>query len=173
MVSIIFRTIFFYFFVAILYRIMGKRELGQLGLLDLVVSILIAELAAMAEQHPEHFDEKTGEYIGPSYMSECKDREEADATFTGFDVCEELADYGFTNLEKIIVPTGEIAEAEKNLICEENLTSLKINALLKLDENLSVKLTEKEKSLSNLLSMYPFMVWQDFLQCSWLDVITF
>ena len=119
---------------------------------------ITAELAAMAEQHPEHFDEKTGEYIGPSYMSECKDREEADATFTGFDVCEELADYGFTNLEKIIVPTGEIAEAEKNLICEENLTSLKINALLKLDENLSVKLTEKEKSLSNLLSMYPFMV---------------
>ena len=63
----------------------------------------------------------------------------------GFDVCDELTDYGFTNLEKIIVPTGKIAEAEKNLICEENLPALKINALLKLDENLSVKITEKEK----------------------------
>ena len=48
MMSIIFRTVFFYFFVAFIYRLMGKREIGQLSLVDLVVSILIAELAAIS-----------------------------------------------------------------------------------------------------------------------------
>lgn len=44
----IFRTVFFYFFVTISYRIMGKREIGQLGIVDLIVSILIAELVAIS-----------------------------------------------------------------------------------------------------------------------------
>ena len=42
------RTIFFYFFIFIIYRIMGKREVGQLGIIDLIVSILIAELAIIS-----------------------------------------------------------------------------------------------------------------------------
>ena len=42
------RTIFFYFFIFIVYRIMGKREVGQLGIIDLIVSILIAEFAAIS-----------------------------------------------------------------------------------------------------------------------------
>ena len=45
---IIYRTLFFYFFVILAYRIMGKREIGQLGIVDLIVSILIAELVAMS-----------------------------------------------------------------------------------------------------------------------------
>lgn len=40
----IFRTVFFYFFIMLSYRLMGKREIGQLGVIDLIVSILIAEL---------------------------------------------------------------------------------------------------------------------------------
>ena len=42
------RTFFFYFFIFIVYRIMGKREVGQLGIIDLIVSILIAELVAIS-----------------------------------------------------------------------------------------------------------------------------
>ncbi len=42
------RTLFFYFLIFIIYRIMGKREVGQLSIQDLVVSILIAELCAIA-----------------------------------------------------------------------------------------------------------------------------
>ncbi len=45
---IVVRTIFFYFFIFIVYRIMGKREVGQLGIIDLIVSILIAELAVIS-----------------------------------------------------------------------------------------------------------------------------
>ncbi len=45
---VLFRTTFFYFFVALAYRIMGKREIGQLGIIDLIVSILIAELVAIS-----------------------------------------------------------------------------------------------------------------------------
>ena len=119
---------------------------------------LAAEIKAMAKKNPEHFDAKTGAYIGPFHMIESKDREDADATYKGFDVCDELTDYGFTNLEKIIVPTGKIAQAEKNLICDENLPALKINALLKLNENLGVSITKKEESLSNILGMFPFML---------------
>lgn len=48
MFSILFRTLFFYFFISVSYRIMGKREVGQLGIIDLIVSILIAELVAIS-----------------------------------------------------------------------------------------------------------------------------
>ena len=46
--NVIIRTIFFYFFITLSYRIMGKREIGQLGIIDLIVSILIAELVAIS-----------------------------------------------------------------------------------------------------------------------------
>lgn len=50
----IFRTFFFYFFIAFVYRVMGKREVGQLGIIDLIVSVLIAELVAISlEDHTE------------------------------------------------------------------------------------------------------------------------
>ena len=48
MLKVLFRTIFFYFFVMVMFRVMGKREVGQLGVVDLVVSILIAELVAIS-----------------------------------------------------------------------------------------------------------------------------
>ena len=48
-----FRTIFFYFFVTFAYRLMGKREVGQLGVIDLIVSILIAELVAISIENIE------------------------------------------------------------------------------------------------------------------------
>lgn len=47
-ITIFLRTILFYFFILLIYRIMGKREVGQLGIIDLIVSILIAELAVLS-----------------------------------------------------------------------------------------------------------------------------
>lgn len=47
------RTIFFYFFLLVALRIMGKRELGPLGPLDLVVTIIMAEVAAIPIEAPE------------------------------------------------------------------------------------------------------------------------
>ena len=49
-IKIILRMSFFYFFIIIIYRMMGKREVGQLGIIDLIVSILIAELVAISVQ---------------------------------------------------------------------------------------------------------------------------
>jgi uncharacterized membrane protein YcaP (DUF421 family) len=46
--TVINRTTFFYFFIVLSYRIMGKREIAQLGIIDLIVSILIAELVAIS-----------------------------------------------------------------------------------------------------------------------------
>lgn len=51
--SVITRTVFFYFFIVLLYRLMGKREIGQLGIIDLIVSILIAELVAISIENIE------------------------------------------------------------------------------------------------------------------------
>lgn len=48
MFDTIIRTLFFYFFITFAYRIMGKREVGQLGIIDLIVSILIAEIVALS-----------------------------------------------------------------------------------------------------------------------------
>jgi len=46
--KVIMRMSFFYIFIILIYRIMGKREVGQLGIVDLIVSILIAELVAIS-----------------------------------------------------------------------------------------------------------------------------
>lgn len=54
-IMIIIKTFFIYLLVATIFRIMGKREVGQLGTFDLVVFILIAELVAMALEHKENF----------------------------------------------------------------------------------------------------------------------
>lgn len=48
LLKISFRMFFFYFFIILIYRIMGKREVGQLSITDLIVSILIAELAIIS-----------------------------------------------------------------------------------------------------------------------------
>ncbi|WP_235587156.1 DUF421 domain-containing protein [Ferroacidibacillus organovorans] len=44
------RTLFTYFMVLLSLRMMGKREIGKLSIFDLVVSIIIAEVSAMALQ---------------------------------------------------------------------------------------------------------------------------
>ena len=62
MVQTILRTIFFYFFITIAYRVMGKREVGQLGIIDLIVSILIAELVAISI---ENYNDSIFLAIGP------------------------------------------------------------------------------------------------------------
>jgi uncharacterized membrane protein YcaP (DUF421 family) len=46
--ALFYRTVFLYLAVLLAVRIMGKREVGQLSAFDLVVAIMIAELAAMA-----------------------------------------------------------------------------------------------------------------------------
>lgn len=46
--KIITKTLLLYFFIVIMYRIMGKKEVGKLSIIDLIVSILIAELAAIS-----------------------------------------------------------------------------------------------------------------------------
>ncbi len=47
LVMVIIKTIFFYFFILLIFRIMGKREIAKLSIQDLVVSILMAELCAI------------------------------------------------------------------------------------------------------------------------------
>jgi uncharacterized membrane protein YcaP (DUF421 family) len=45
--SMTIRTIVIYLIIAFFFRIMGKREIGELSLLDLVVYILLTEIAAI------------------------------------------------------------------------------------------------------------------------------
>jgi uncharacterized membrane protein YcaP (DUF421 family) len=49
----ILKTIFFYFFVIFIYRLMGKREVGQLSIIDLIISLLMAELIAISIDNPK------------------------------------------------------------------------------------------------------------------------
>ena len=46
MLSTVLKTLFMYVFVLFVTRLMGKREIGQLSPFDLVVAIMIADLAA-------------------------------------------------------------------------------------------------------------------------------
>lgn len=45
---VVLRSMFFYIFLLIIYKIMGKREVGQLGIIDLSVSLLISQIIAIA-----------------------------------------------------------------------------------------------------------------------------
>lgn len=47
MIATVLKTVFMYVFVLFVTRVMGKREIGQLSPFDLVVAIMIADLAAM------------------------------------------------------------------------------------------------------------------------------
>ncbi len=51
--ALFYRTVILYLAVLLAVRIMGKREVGQLSAFDLVVAIMIAELAAMAMENIE------------------------------------------------------------------------------------------------------------------------
>lgn len=50
--TIIFRTVFLYILILVILRIMGKKELGQLSVVDFVVSIMMAEMAVLAIENP-------------------------------------------------------------------------------------------------------------------------
>ena len=46
--TILFRSIFFYTLITIIYRIMGKREIGELSIMDFIVSIFIADMVVIS-----------------------------------------------------------------------------------------------------------------------------
>jgi len=52
-ISMVLKTLILYAFIVIVYRIMGKKEVGKLSIIDLIVSILIAELAAISIEETE------------------------------------------------------------------------------------------------------------------------
>ncbi|MCM3388058.1 DUF421 domain-containing protein [Ureibacillus chungkukjangi] len=47
-IEILIRTVFLYIFILVVFRLMGKREVGELSIMDLVVFVLIAECVAFA-----------------------------------------------------------------------------------------------------------------------------
>lgn len=47
------RSIFFYFIIVLVYKIMGKREVGELSIVDLVVSLLLSQLIAISIENYE------------------------------------------------------------------------------------------------------------------------
>ncbi len=46
--TIFFRSVLFYVLIATVYRLMGKREIGELSIMDFIVSIFIAEISAIS-----------------------------------------------------------------------------------------------------------------------------
>lgn len=52
-IVISFRSIFFYSFIVLVYKIMGKREIGELSIIDFIVSMYIAEIVAISIENYE------------------------------------------------------------------------------------------------------------------------
>ncbi|MGG1595765.1 DUF421 domain-containing protein [Terribacillus saccharophilus] len=50
--SIIGRTILSYIVIVIIFRLMGKREIGELSIIDLVVYLMLAEIAVFSIEDP-------------------------------------------------------------------------------------------------------------------------
>ncbi|GAB2560436.1 DUF421 domain-containing protein [Gracilibacillus alcaliphilus] len=49
------RTLFYYFAVVVVFRLMGKREVGELSIFDIVVYIMIAEIAVISIDELDKF----------------------------------------------------------------------------------------------------------------------
>ena len=52
-INLVIKTTVLYVYIMLCYRLMGKKEVGKLGIIDLIVSVLIAELAAMLIESDE------------------------------------------------------------------------------------------------------------------------
>lgn len=50
---VLYRSVLFYALIALLYRAMGKREMGELSVMDFIVSIFIAEMVAISIENYE------------------------------------------------------------------------------------------------------------------------
>jgi uncharacterized membrane protein YcaP (DUF421 family) len=55
MLELVLRTVFIYFFLLLMMRLMGKREIGKLSVFDLIVSFMIADLSAMVIDDESNF----------------------------------------------------------------------------------------------------------------------
>ncbi|TLS53564.1 DUF421 domain-containing protein [Paenibacillus antri] len=64
-VTIFSRTVLIYFVIYLAIRMMGKREIGKLSVFDLVISIMITELAVIVVENPER---PLWEGIGPMLL---------------------------------------------------------------------------------------------------------
>ncbi|MFJ7933554.1 DUF421 domain-containing protein [Sporosarcina sp. NPDC096371] len=53
LIIISYRTVLLYVLILIILRIMGKREVGELGVIDIVVFVIMAEVAAFALDSPD------------------------------------------------------------------------------------------------------------------------
>ncbi|MDF4766699.1 hypothetical protein P3557_26165, partial [Vibrio parahaemolyticus] len=51
--SVIGRTMLLYIIILIIFRLMGKREIGELSVLDLVVFIMLGEMAVVAIENTD------------------------------------------------------------------------------------------------------------------------
>ena len=49
------RITFLYFFLIVILRFLGKREVGQLSIFDLVILLIIADIASMGIDEPEFY----------------------------------------------------------------------------------------------------------------------
>ena len=54
LLTISLRTVIVYFFLLLTLRLMGKREIGDISVLDFVVSIMFAELAVISIEDPDN-----------------------------------------------------------------------------------------------------------------------
>ncbi|WP_027955287.1 DUF421 domain-containing protein [Halobacillus kuroshimensis] len=52
-ISVIFRTLITYLIILLVFRFMGKREIGELSVMDLVVFIMLAEIAVFLIEEPD------------------------------------------------------------------------------------------------------------------------
>ena len=60
--TILFRSFLVYFLIVVIFRIMGKREIGELGIVDLVVFVMMADIAVIAI---ENYDGSLWKFILP------------------------------------------------------------------------------------------------------------
>jgi uncharacterized membrane protein YcaP (DUF421 family) len=139
------RTLTFYAVLLLLLRVMGKREIGSLSPFDLVVTIMIAELAALPMENP---DITLLDAMVPILTLTV-----AEITVSYITLKSEAVRLLLTGTPSIIIRGGEIIESEMRRI-RYNLSDLMLQLRLKGVSNIAdveVAILETNGELSVIL----------------------
>lgn len=149
-INVIIRSCLFYIILLIIYKIMGKREVGQLGVIDLSISLLISQIIAIAI---ENYSKSIWLYITPIITLVL-----LEIVFTYLTLKVPSIDALAHEKPSVIIKNGKLMFKEmihQRYALEELLTELRKNkiksieeveyAILEEDGNLSVFEYDKEK----------------------------
>ncbi|MGN0178598.1 MAG: M13-type metalloendopeptidase, partial [Monoglobaceae bacterium] len=114
---------------------------------------LSEEMNKIMAEHPEMLDEETGDLKDTSSMIEVYNLADADKKFSYVKLSDMLKNAGYHDFDCILMPTTGCIEASRDIFSDDNLTALKINALVTLVQIFQISDGEEQRAYDKLSAM--------------------